>query len=54
MTPASREQLRNYGEAIRMWLAKFDTQSIADRLGLPESVVARWVANFRDLARSAA
>lgn len=32
-----------------MWLSKFDTSEIAGQLGLPECLVARWVANFRDL-----
>lgn len=53
MTNASRNELRQYAEAIRMWLARFDTQSIADRLHVPEHTVARWVANFRDIARAA-
>lgn len=45
--------LKHYSTAISMWMAKFDTQSIALRLDVPESVVAKWVANFRDLARAA-
>lgn len=51
---ASREQLRKYGDVIRFWLARFDTQAIAERTGVPEFIVARWVANFRDMVRGAA
>lgn len=46
---ASRTQLKAYAEAIAMWGARFDTAEIAARLGLAEHVVARWVANFRDV-----
>lgn len=51
---ATREQLRKYREVVALWCARFDTQSIADRTKLPEYLVARWVANFRDMVRSAA
>lgn len=50
----SRAQIRKYRDVIALWLAAFDTQSIADRLALPEHLVARWVANFRDVMRSEA
>lgn len=50
----SRNQLKLYREVITMWLAKFDTLDIATALKLPEPTVARWVANFRDLAVGAA
>ncbi|MFX8883383.1 hypothetical protein ABTM86_19430 [Acinetobacter baumannii] len=47
----SRAQLKRYREAISMWLNnRYDTMDIATELELPESLVARWVANFRDLA----
>lgn len=49
---ASRDQLRKYRDVIALWLARFDTQSIALRLDVPEHVVARWVANFREMTRS--
>ncbi len=32
-----------------MWSRRFDTQSIAERLDIPEHLAARWVANFRDV-----
>lgn len=44
--------LHSYGDAIRLWLAKFDTWSIAQRLGIPEHQVERWVWNFRDMSRA--
>jgi hypothetical protein len=47
-----RADLRRYADAIAMWGRGFDTQSIADRLVIPEHQVARWVANFRDVVRS--
>ncbi|MBR0700152.1 hypothetical protein JQ599_09595 [Bradyrhizobium diazoefficiens] len=50
----SRTQLKRYREAISMWLSRFDTQEIADKLNLPEHLVASWVANFRELTRTAA
>jgi hypothetical protein len=50
----SRADLRKYADVIRFWNAKFDTQSIAERLDLPEWLVARWVANFRDMVRDVA
>jgi hypothetical protein len=34
---------------ISFWLSRFDTAEIAQRLDLPEWLVARWVANFRDM-----
>lgn len=49
----ARDQLRHYHRAIAMWLSKFDTMEIAGDLGLPESLVARWVANFRDVTAAA-
>jgi hypothetical protein len=45
--------LKHYSTAISMWTARFDTFEIAERLGIPEAVVAKWVANFRELARAA-
>jgi hypothetical protein len=45
----SRQQLRRYAEVLSMWHARFDTAEIAGRLQLPEGLVARWVANYRDL-----
>jgi hypothetical protein len=46
---ASREQLRRYAEALAMWHSRFDTCEIAGRLGLPESLISTWIANYRDL-----
>lgn len=48
-----RSELKRYAEAIAMWSARFDTSEIAAKLGLSESIVARWVANFRDVVRAA-
>lgn len=48
-----KAMLRHYSTAISMWLARFDTYAIGRRLDVPEAVVAKWVANFRDLARAA-
>lgn len=45
----SREQLKRYRDVISMWLNKYDTAEIAHETDLPESVVANWVANFRDM-----
>ncbi|WP_445493159.1 hypothetical protein [Rhodopseudomonas sp. RCAM05734] len=55
-TPPSvtREQLKRYRDVIAMWMARFDTQSIADHTGLPEHLVVRWTANFQDLKREVA
>lgn len=50
----TRDQLRKYREVVALWCARFDTQSIAERTKLPEHLVARWVANFRDIVRGAA
>ncbi len=50
---AGKEALRSYGDAIRLWLAKFDTAAIAQRLGLPEPLIERWVWNFREMTRCA-
>jgi hypothetical protein len=50
---AAAEDLRRYGDAIRLWLAKFDTWSIAQRLGVAECQVERWVWNFREMTRGA-
>lgn len=45
----SREDLRKYRDVISMWLSRFDTQSIALHVGLPEHLVARWTSNFQNL-----
>jgi hypothetical protein len=49
----SRAQLKRYAEALAMWHSRFDTYEIAGRLGLPESVIATWIANYRDLMHGA-
>lgn len=48
---ASRTQLGRYAEVIELWRRRFDTMEIADIVELPEHLVARWVANFRDVVR---
>jgi hypothetical protein len=53
MGGADRKALRRYAEAVQMWAQKFDTFEIAARLGLPECIVACWVANFREMSRQA-
>lgn len=45
--------LGRYGEVIRYWQAGFDTAWIAARLKMQEHLVARWVANFREVTRNA-
>lgn len=49
-----RDDLRKYADVVRMWAAKFDTQSIAEHTDLPEHLVERWVWNFRQQMREAA
>ena len=49
----SRTQLKRYREVITLWIHKHDTWEISQELNLPESLVASWVANFRELARAA-
>lgn len=31
-----RDDLRKYADVVRMWSARFDTQSIVERVDLPE------------------
>lgn len=50
----SRSQLKKYQRVIAMWLSKYDTSEIARDLDLPEWLVARWVANFRDMTAEVA
>lgn len=50
----SRERLKKYRDVISMWLSKYDTCEIGRELDLPESLVASWVANFRDMTVRAA
>ncbi len=45
---------RLYAEVIRLWCAHYDTMDIANRTGVPEHTVARWVANYRDVTRERA
>ena len=45
----SREQLKKYREVISLWLSRYDTSEIGHLTELPEWLVARWVANFRDM-----
>lgn len=48
---SDRTHLKAYAEAIALWCARFDTMEIADRLGVPEAMIALWVTNFRDVVR---
>jgi hypothetical protein len=50
----SREQLKRYRDVISLWLNRYDTAEIAKQTELPESLVANWVANFRDMTVQAA
>lgn len=54
MTGVTRDQLKRYRDVIAMWMSRFDTCSIADHTGLPESLVVRWTANFQDLKNGGA
>lgn len=45
----SRAQLGLYADVIKLWEARFDAMWIAERVGLPELVVATWIANWKDL-----
>lgn len=50
MSAASdRAFLRQYADVISMWTAKYDSAEIAARLRIPEGIVAKWIAHFRDL-----
>lgn len=49
---AENAQLHLYADAIQMWRRGFDTQSIADRLRIPEHQAARWIADYRDAMRA--
>jgi hypothetical protein len=46
----TRAQLKKYRDVISLWLSRYDTCEIAMQTDLPESIVANWVANFRDVA----
>lgn len=45
--------MKLYGDAIRMWTARFDTAEIAEHIGVPEYLVARWVVSYREIMREA-
>ncbi len=47
-----RKHLKAYAVAVALWCAHFDTKDIADRLGIPEAMASRWIANFRDVVRA--
>jgi transposase-like protein len=53
MTTAERIALKRYAQVIALWTSRFDTAEIAARLDVPEAIVARWVANFRDQMHAA-
>lgn len=44
-----KEKIKHYAEAVSMWNARFDTAEIAAQLGVKECLVARWIANYRDI-----
>lgn len=46
--------LKLYADVITFWRAKYNTAEIAAHFEIPEHVVARWVANFREVTREAA
>jgi hypothetical protein len=46
---SGRTQIKSYAQVVALWSARYDTAEIAKLLDLPECIVARWVANFRDL-----
>lgn len=46
--------VKKYCAVIEMWSRKFDTYEIAFELDLAEALVAKWVANYRDIARGEA
>lgn len=50
----SREQLKKYRDVVMLWANRYDTAEIGKLTNLPESLVARWVANFRETVRTAA
>lgn len=54
VSDVSRAQLKKYREVISLWLSKFDTNEIALQTNLPEHLVAKRVANFRDMTIGAA
>ncbi|NEV79499.1 hypothetical protein DYI24_20905 [Rhodopseudomonas sp. BR0C11] len=50
MSAQSKNLLKRYGDVIALWIARYDTAEISHLLAVPEHTVARWIANFRDLA----
>ncbi len=50
----SRQQLKRYQEVVALWARKYNTYEIGRMLDLPESLVWRWVVNFREVMREAA
>lgn len=51
----TKQDLRMYALAVRLWSSRrYDTAEIAVIAKLPESVIASWIANFRDTGREAA
>lgn len=54
MTFLTKQELLRYADAVRMWQRRFDTCSVAKRLDVKESVIASWIAKFRDMGRETA
>lgn len=50
---ADRRRLRQYADVVGIWCARFDTAEIAERTGLAESLVVRWIWNYREMMRAA-
>ena len=54
MNILTKQDLLKYVDVVRFWLRGFDTYRISQEVGLPEYVVAGWIANFRDMGRETA
>jgi hypothetical protein len=47
----SPQQLQHYAQVLALWGRRFDTAEIAAIVRLPEGLVAKWIANWRDMER---
>lgn len=45
---------RNYSIALKLWCRRFNTAEIASHLGVPESIVCRWIWHWRELSKRGA
>lgn len=48
-----RQRMKQYATVIQMWAARYNTAEIAAHLDIEEYLVARWIANYREIARAA-